>query len=153
MLLAALAAGHPGDGRGVEDSTFTLGRIVNCRIGLDVWCATATAWNTSIRYYGGHFACATGVNAALDRFGVRFGNAPGAYSNHNRHVFDAPNFGLRQAGSNLAIPFLNGIHPAKTAGAERRRRRGGHRFWSAMSSLRLSMPRMVKPSVSRSSVS
>ena len=96
-----------GDGRGVEDSTFTLGRIVNCKIGLDVWCATATAWNTSIRYYGGHFACATGVNAALDRFGVRFGNAPGAYSNHNRHVFDAPNFELRQAGSNLAIPFLN----------------------------------------------
>jgi hypothetical protein len=96
-----------GDGRGVEDSTFTLGRIVNCRIGLDVWCATATAWNTSIRYYGGHFACATGVNAALDRFGVRFGHAPGAYSNHNRHVFDAPNFELRQAGSNVAIPFLN----------------------------------------------
>ncbi|MFL1463443.1 hypothetical protein ACI6QG_14655 [Roseococcus sp. DSY-14] len=96
-----------GDGRGVEDSTFTLGRIVNCRIGLDVWCATATAWNTSIRYYGGHFACATGINATLDRFGVRFGNEPGAYTNHNRHIFDGPNFELRQAGSNLAIPFLN----------------------------------------------
>ena len=26
---------------------------------------------------------------------------------HNRHVFDAPNFELRQAGSNIAIPFLN----------------------------------------------
>ncbi|MBU8540653.1 glycoside hydrolase family 55 protein [Falsiroseomonas tokyonensis] len=96
-----------GDGRGVEDSTFTLGRIVNNRIGLDIWCATATAWNTSIRYYGGHFAQATGVNAAQDRFGVRFGNEPGAYTNHNRHVFDAPNFELRQAGSNIAIPFLN----------------------------------------------
>jgi len=96
-----------GDGRGVEDSTFTLGRIVNNRIGLDIWCATATAWNTSIRYYGGHFAQATGVNAAQDRFGVRFGNEAGAYSNHNRHVFDAPNFELRQAGSNIAIPFLN----------------------------------------------
>lgn len=96
-----------GDGRGVEDSTFTLGRIVNNRIGLDIWCATATAWNTSIRYYGGHFAQATGVNAAMDRFGVRFGNEVGAYSNHNRHVFDAPNFELRQAGSNIAIPFLN----------------------------------------------
>lgn len=96
-----------GDGRGVEDSTFTLGRIVNNRIGLDIWCATATAWNTSIRYYGGHFAQATGVNAAQDRFGVRFGNEVGAYTNHNRHVFDAPNFELRQAGSNIAIPFLN----------------------------------------------
>jgi hypothetical protein len=49
-----------GDDRGVEDSTFTLGRIVNNRIGLDIWCATATAWNTSIHYYGGHFAQATG---------------------------------------------------------------------------------------------
>jgi len=96
-----------GDGRGVEDSTFTLGRIVNNRIGLDIWCATATAWNTSIRYYGGHFAQATGVNAGQDRFGVRLGNEVGAYSNHNRHVFDAPNFELRQAGSNIAIPFLN----------------------------------------------
>lgn len=35
-----------GDGRGVEDSTCTLGRIVNNCIGLDIWCATATAWNT-----------------------------------------------------------------------------------------------------------
>jgi len=96
-----------GDGRGVEDSTFTLNRIVNNRIGLDIWCATATAWNTSIRYYGGHFAHATGINATQDRFGVRFGNEAGAYSNHNRHVCDAPNFELRQAGSNIAIPFLN----------------------------------------------
>ena len=52
-----------GDSRGVEDSTFTLGRIVNNRIGLDLWCATATAWNTSIRYQGGHFARATGTSA------------------------------------------------------------------------------------------
>jgi hypothetical protein len=96
-----------GNGRGVEDSTFTLGRIVNNKIGLDIWCATATAWNTSIRYYGGHFACATGINATQNRYGVRFGNEPGAYTNHNRHIFDGPNFELRQAGSNLAIPFLN----------------------------------------------
>jgi hypothetical protein len=96
-----------GDERGVEDSTFFLGRIVNNKIGLDIWCANATAWNTSNRYYGGHFACSTGVNASQDRFGVRLGNAPGAYTNHNRHVFDAPNFELRQAGGNVAIPFLN----------------------------------------------
>jgi hypothetical protein len=96
-----------GDERGVEDSTFFLGRLVNNKIGLDIWCATATAWNASNRYYGGHFACATGVNPSEDRFGVRLGNEPGAYSNHNRHVFDAPNFELRQAGSNVAIPFLN----------------------------------------------
>ncbi len=96
-----------GDGRGVEDCTWTLGRIVNNKIGLDIWCQTSTAWNTSHRYYGGHFAQATGVNASQDRYGVRFGNEAGAYTNHNRHVFDAPNFELRQAGSNLAIPFLN----------------------------------------------
>ena len=96
-----------GDGRGVEDSTFHLGRILNNRIGLDIHCATATAWNTSIRYYGGHFAIATGINPNLDRFGIRLSKADGAYSNHNRHVFDAPNFELRQLDPNVAIPFLN----------------------------------------------
>jgi len=97
-----------GDGRGFEDSTLHLGRILNNRIGLDVHCATATAWNTSVRYYGGHFACATGINPTLDRFGVRFSRgAPDAYTNHNRHVFDAPNFELRQLDPNVAIPFLN----------------------------------------------
>jgi hypothetical protein len=97
-----------GDGRGFEDSTLLLGRILNNRYGLDAHAATATAWNTSIRYYGGHFACGTGINPALDRFGVRFSRgAADAYNNHNRHVFDAPNFELRQLDPNVAIPFLN----------------------------------------------
>ena len=68
-----------GDGRGFEDTTLILGRILNNRYGLDAHCATATAWNTSIRYYGGHFACATGINPTLDRFGVRFSRQAGAY--------------------------------------------------------------------------
>ncbi|WP_149539317.1 pectate lyase family protein [Siccirubricoccus phaeus] len=96
-----------GDGRGFEDTTLHLGRILNNKIGLDVHCATVTAWNTSVRYYGGHFACATGINPTVDRFGIRLGQAPGAYTNHNRHVFDAPNFELRQLDPNVAIPFLN----------------------------------------------
>lgn len=96
-----------GDGRGFEDTTLILGRILNNRYGLDAHCATATAWNTSVRYYGGHFACATGINPAMDRFGIRLSNAPGAYSNHNRHIFDGPNFELRQLDPNVAIPFLN----------------------------------------------
>ncbi|MGG5811846.1 hypothetical protein [Falsiroseomonas sp. CW058] len=97
-----------GDGRGFEDSTLMLGRILNNRYGLDVRAATATAWNTSIRYYGGHFALASSIHPGTDRYGVRFSRgAPDAYNNHNRHVFDAPNFELRQQGSILAIPFLN----------------------------------------------
>jgi hypothetical protein len=97
-----------GDGRGFEDSTLLLGRILNNCYGIDAHAATATAWNTSIRYYGGHFACGTGINPALDRFGVRFSRgAADAYNNHNRHVFDAPNFELRQLDTNIAIPFLN----------------------------------------------
>ena len=96
-----------GDGRGFEDSTLYLHRFLNNRIGLDIRCATATAWNTSVRYYGGHFAVATGINPSLDRFGIRLSAEPGAYTNHNRHVFDAPNFELRQLDPNVAIPFLN----------------------------------------------
>ena len=38
---------------------------------------------------------------------MRFSKATGAYNNHNRHIFDAPNFKLNQSGGNLAIPFLN----------------------------------------------
>lgn len=61
-----------GDGRGVEDSTFHLLRILNNRYGLDIRAETATAWNTSVRYYGGHFALATGINPTIDRYGVHF---------------------------------------------------------------------------------
>lgn len=95
-----------GDRRGVEDTTFIFGRIVDNRIGLDVRCATAEGWNASVRYYGGHFAVSSTSWPALDRYGVRFSAEPGAYRLHDRHVFDAQNFELRQQGSNRAIPFL-----------------------------------------------
>ena len=98
---------HAGRGRGVEDSTFHLLRILNNRYGLDIRAETATAWNTSIRYYGGHFALATGINPTIDRYGIRFSRGAGGYNNHNRHVFDGPNFELRQLDPNVAIPFLN----------------------------------------------
>lgn len=94
------------DERGVEDTTFLLGRIVDNRIGLDVRAETASAWNASVRYCGGHFAVSSATWPALDRFGVRLSAAAGAYRAHNRHVFDAPNFELRQQGTNAAIPFL-----------------------------------------------
>ena len=97
-----------GDARGFEDTTLILGRLLNNRFGLDVHCAQAGSWNTSVRYYGGHFALATGINPTMDRYGVRFSRGSAeAYNNHNRHVFDAPNFELRQLDPNVAIPFLN----------------------------------------------
>lgn len=96
-----------GDARGFEDTTLHLGRIVNNRIGLDIRCATAQAWNTSVRYYGGHFAVGSTVNTTQDRFGVRLSAAPGAYVAHNRHLFDGPNFELNAEGRPIAgIPFL-----------------------------------------------
>jgi hypothetical protein len=96
-----------GDGRGFEDCTLVLGRIVNNRIGLDAHTLTAGAWNTSIRYYGGHFAVGSTVHVDKDRFGIRLSAAPGAYVAHNRHVFDGPNFELNAEGRPIAgIPFL-----------------------------------------------
>lgn len=93
--------------RGFEDSTLTLGRIVNNRIGLDVRTETAAGWNTSVRYYGGHFAIGSTVHPTKDRFGVRFSAAPGAYVAHNRHVFDGPGFELQAEGRPISgIPFL-----------------------------------------------
>ncbi|MBB5689209.1 hydrolase [Roseomonas alkaliterrae] len=93
--------------RGFEDSTLILGRIVNNRIGLDVRTETAAGWNTSVRYYGGHFAIGSTVHPEKDRFGVRFSAAPGAYVAHNRHVFDGPGFELQAANRPISgIPFL-----------------------------------------------
>ncbi len=57
--------------RGFEDSTLILGRVVNNHIGLDVRTETAGAWNTSVRYYGGHFAIGSSVHPDKDRYGVR----------------------------------------------------------------------------------
>lgn len=96
-----------GDARGFEDTTLVLGRFVNNKYGLDVRAATAQAWNTSIRYYGGHFAVGSTVHTDKERFGIRFSAAPGAYVAHNRHVFDAPNFELNAEALPVAgIPFL-----------------------------------------------
>jgi len=93
--------------RGFEDTTLILGRIVNNRIGLDARTETAAAWNTSVRYYGGHFAIGSTVHPTKDRFGVRLSAAPGAYVAHNRHVFDGPGFELQAEGRPISgIPFL-----------------------------------------------
>ncbi|MBO1077534.1 glycosyl hydrolase family 28-related protein [Roseomonas haemaphysalidis] len=95
--------------RGFEDSTLHLGRIVDNRFGLDVRTATAAAWNNSIRYIGGHFACSSATHPTMDRFGVRFSAAPGAYPRHNAHLFMGPGFELQRQGTPAtvaAIPFL-----------------------------------------------
>ena len=93
--------------RGFEDTTIILGRIVNNKIGLDVRTETAGAWNTSVRYYGGHFALGSSVHTDKDRYGVRLSAAPGAYVAHNRHLFDGPGFELQARDRPITgIPFL-----------------------------------------------
>ncbi|MFC7541856.1 glycosyl hydrolase family 28-related protein [Siccirubricoccus deserti] len=99
-----------GDGRGFEDSTVILGRIVNNAIGLDIHTATATGWNTSVRYHGGHFAAGSTVNTDKDRYGIRLSAAPGAYVAHNRHVFYGPAFELQARNRPISgIPFLSEV--------------------------------------------
>ncbi len=97
--------------RGFEDSSIHLGRIVNNRIGLDIRTETAAGWNTSIRYYGGHFAIASSLHTDKDRFGVRLSAAPGAYVAHNRHVFFGPGFELQARDRPISgIPFLSEVN-------------------------------------------
>ena len=100
-----------GDERGFEDTTLMLGRIVNNKIGLDIRTATAAAWNTSVRYYGGHFAIASSLHPERSRYGVRFSAAPGAYISHNRHVFHGPGFELqaRDRPAIVGIPFVSEV--------------------------------------------
>ena len=105
-----------GEDRGYEDTTMLLGRLVNNKIGLDVRTQSAAAWNNSINYIGGHFACASSVNPTLPRFGVRFSNAAGAYNRHNQHLFISPAFELQRQGTPGtvdAIPFLVDVLDAR----------------------------------------
>ena len=93
--------------RGFEDSVLHLGRIVDNRYGLDARTASAAAWNTSVRYYGGHFAHSLATYPDKSRYGVRLSAAPGAYVAHNRHVFDGPAFELQTRDRPIdGIPFL-----------------------------------------------
>jgi hypothetical protein len=105
-----------GDERGFEDSTLHLGRIANNRYGLDIRTGTASGWNNSITYIGGHFANASSVNPTLPRFGVRFSCAAGAYDRHNAHNFVGPAFELQRQGTPGtvdAIPFLVDVADAR----------------------------------------
>ncbi len=97
--------------RGFEDSNLFLGRIVNNHIGLDIRTQSAAAWNTSMRYHGGHFACASALHPTLSRYGIRFSAAPGAYIAHNRHVFFGPAFELqaRDRPAIFGVPFLTEV--------------------------------------------
>ena len=106
-----------GEDRGYEDTTMLLGRIVNNKYGLDVRTATAAAWNNSINYIGGHFACDSTCNPTQARFGIRFSAAAGAYPRHNQHLFISPAFELQRQGTPGtvdAIPFLIDVTDART---------------------------------------
>ncbi|MFH5925989.1 glycosyl hydrolase family 28-related protein [Roseomonas xinghualingensis] len=93
--------------RGFEDSVVHLGRIVDNRYGLDVRTASAAGWNTSVRYYGGHFAHSLATYPEKDRYGIRLSAAAGGYVAHNRHVFDGPAFELQSRDRPMdGIPFL-----------------------------------------------
>ena len=63
----------------------------------------------SLRHHGGHFACSSGTNTGLARFGIRLSAAAGAYVLHNAHLFIGPAFELQRQGTPGtvdAIPFL-----------------------------------------------
>lgn len=98
------------DLRGVEDSDFHYGRIIDGKVGVDLrtFNPGPTSYVNSCRHFGGHFACSSASNPGTDRFGVRLSaNNPATdYILHNAHVFYGPAFELQVIGGHLAIPFL-----------------------------------------------
>jgi hypothetical protein len=97
-----------GDSRGFEDTTIILGRHVDHKVAVDVRTNTASAWNNSVRYIGGHLACQSTTNTSLDRYGFRFSNEPGGYNLHNTHTIFGTAFELQDhsgGGGGKAIPF------------------------------------------------
>jgi hypothetical protein len=97
------------DLRGVEDSDFYYGRIIDGKVGVDfrTFNPGPNSYVNSARHFGGHFACSSATNQGVNRFGIRFSrDAPGDYNLHNTHVFYGPAFELQTTGGQLAIPFL-----------------------------------------------
>lgn len=97
------------DLRGVEDSDFHYGRIIDGKIGVDLrtYNPGPNSYVNSCRHFGGHFACSSTTNNGVARYGVRLSrNISGDYSLHNTHVFYGPAFELQTTGGQLAIPFL-----------------------------------------------
>jgi hypothetical protein len=106
-----VGSGVSGSAAGFEDSNMHFGRIIDCRYGLDVRCTQPgpSAWNNSVRYFGGHFANSSATHPTLSRFGVRLSAAAGAYDLHNQHSFFGQGFELQRQGTPGtvdAIPFL-----------------------------------------------
>ena len=97
------------DLRGVEDSDFYYGRIIDGKVGVDfrTFNPGPNSYVNSARHFGGHFACSGSTNQGTNRFGIRFSrDAAGDYDLHNSHVFYGPAFELQTSGGQLAIPFL-----------------------------------------------
>lgn len=92
------------EGGAATGSTLALGRIANCRIGLDIRSGTSGGTIAGLRASGGRFAVAAGVNDGTDRFGIRLSATASGSRAHGGLVFDAPSFAL--AGTGTAIPFL-----------------------------------------------
>ncbi|MCQ4158755.1 phage tail fiber protein [Roseomonas sp. GC11] len=106
------------DGVGCEDSDIQLGRIVDCRYGLDLRTLQAASWVNSLRFYGGHFANSSATNTTTARYGVRYSCASGAYNRHNAHSFFGPAFEL-QRGDGVTYPVREAIPFLFDAGDER----------------------------------
>lgn len=92
------------EGAAATGTTLGLGRVANCRIGLDLRSGNAAGTISALRVSGGRFAVAAGVNDVMDRFGIRLSAAASASRTHGGIVFDAPAFAL--GGTGAAVPFL-----------------------------------------------
>lgn len=96
------------DLRGVEDSDFFYGRLIDAKVGVDMrtFNPGPDSYVNSCRHYGGHFANSSSTNQGTNRFGVRLSREAGAYDLHNSHTFYSPAFELQIIGGHLAIPFM-----------------------------------------------
>lgn len=93
------------EGGTAAGSRLSLGRVANCRIGLDLRSGNAQGVISGLSVLGGRFTVGSSVNPSADRFGVRLSAASGANRTSGGFVFDAPGFSLA-GGSGASIPFL-----------------------------------------------
>lgn len=94
-----------GDGGGFFYNVVQLGRLNNCKYGLDFETVT-TGCVTENLLLGGLFSVDSDVNLSVSRYGVRIRSTPTELNNGN--IFHKPSFeiGLNITGGAEAVPIL-----------------------------------------------
>ncbi|AXN39867.1 hypothetical protein [Peribacillus butanolivorans] len=100
-----------GASKGLSYNNINLYELLNNKYAID--CSnensgTGSGWCNENNFFGGRFACFSGIGSNKSRYGIRITSKDGTYANNNNNIFTKPSFELNKtvAGTAEAIPIL-----------------------------------------------